>query len=113
MNFTSYFIKHPVIAIILNAMMVVVGILCLTNISVREYPEIKLPSFLVIAHYPNASAELVESAVTNILEDQLAGVEGVESISSQSKPGNCTIDLIFTEGTSVDRALIGVRDAIG
>jgi len=113
MNFTSYFIKHPVIAIILNTMMVVIGVLCLNNISVREYPEIKLPSFLVIAHYPNASAELVESAVTNILEDQLAGIEGVESISSQSKPGNCTIDLIFTEGTSVDRALIGVRDAIG
>lgn len=113
MNFTSFFIKHPVIAIILNAMIVVIGFLCLETISIREYPEIKLPNFVVYTHYPNASAELVESDVTNILEDQLAGVEGVETMTSQSRQGSCSIDLIFVEGTSVERALIAVRDAIG
>ncbi len=113
MNITSYFIKHPVTAIILNAMIIVVGFLCLKNISVREYPDIKLPSFMIFTHYPNASAELVESAVTNILEDQLAGVEGVETMTSQTRSGVCSIDLTFMEGTSVDRALIAVRDAIG
>lgn len=113
MNFTSFFIKHPVVAIILNAMIVVIGFLCLETISVREYPEIKLPNFVVSANYPNASAELVESAVTNILEDKLAGVEGVETMTSQSIQGSCSIDLLFVEGTSVERALIAIRDAIG
>ena len=64
MNITAFFIKHPVIAIILNAMIIVVGFLCFDAISVREYPEIKLPSFVVTTHYPNANTELVESAVT-------------------------------------------------
>jgi multidrug efflux pump len=112
MNFTSFFIKHPVTATILNVMILVVGLLSLKTISVREYPEIKLPSFVVWAHYPNASAELVESALTNVLEDQLAGVEGVETMTSHSTQGACNIDLIFVEGTSVERALIAVRDAI-
>jgi multidrug efflux pump len=113
MNITTFFIKHPVIAIILNAMIIVVGFLCFDAISVREYPEIKLPSFVVTTHYPNANTELVESAVTNILEDQLAGVEGVETMTSQTRNGSCNIDLVFVEGTSVDRALIAIRDAIG
>lgn len=112
MNFTSYFIKHPVMAMVLNAMIFVVGLLCLKNITIREYPEIKLPSFVVTVNYPNASAELVETVVTNILEDKLAGVEGVETMSSQSTQGSSNIDLQFYEGTSVERALIEVREAI-
>jgi multidrug efflux pump len=112
MSFTSFFIKHPVVAIVLNALIVVVGFLCLKTIPVREYPEIKLPNFVVYTNYPNANAELVETAVTNILEDQLAGVEGVETMTSESRQGSCSINLIFVEGTSVERALIAVREAI-
>jgi multidrug efflux pump len=112
MNFTTYFIKHPVLAIVLNAMIILVGILCLKNIPVQEYPEIKLPSLIITANYPNASAELVETVVTGILEDKLAGVEGVETMTSQSVQGSCTIDLLFYEGTSIERAMIAVREAI-
>lgn len=113
MNAPSFFIQRPVMAIVLNAMLMVIGFLCLTTISLREYPEIKLPSFSVYTHYPNASAELVESTVTNILEDQLAGVEGLETITSQSRQGSSNINLTFIEGTSLERALIAIRDAIG
>src|ERR1051326_5441266 len=101
MNFTSFFIKHPVLAIILNAIIIVLGALSYKNISIREYPEIKLPSLVVYTTYPNASAELVETAVTNILEDKLAGVEGIEVITSQSVQGSSSIDLLFTEGSSI------------
>ena len=51
--------------------------------------------------------------MTNVLEDKLAGVEGVETMTSQSVQGSCTVDLIFVEGTSVEGALIDIREAIG
>jgi len=113
MRLTSYFIKHPVLAIILNALIVVMGILCLYNLSVREYPDISFPIITVTAIYPNASPELVESSVTNLLEDRLAGIEGLENITSQSYPGSSEITLTFRAGTAMDRALSATQDATG
>ena len=71
MKITSYFIKHPVSAIILNAAIVLIGILCFYNLTIREYPDVVLPKLMVDTYFPNASAELVETSVTNILEDEL------------------------------------------
>jgi len=112
MNFTHYFIKHRVTALVLNAMIILVGVLCLGSLSVREYPTVNFPTLTVQAFYPNASAELVETTVTNALEDKLAGVEGLDSMISNSKEGSCSIDITFRVGTSMDRAMIAVRDAI-
>jgi multidrug efflux pump len=112
MKLTTFFIEHPVIAAVLNIMIVIIGLMCLKNLSMREYPNVNLPAFSIHANYPNASAELVESSVTNILEDQLGGVEGVETMTSQSRQGGCYVDLVFLEGTSIERALIAVREAI-
>jgi multidrug efflux pump len=112
MNFTSYFIKHPVISLILNGMIVLIGLLCIFSLPVREYPDVKFPTLTVNAIYPNASAELVESSVINVLEDNLAGVEGLESMISSSKQGSGWIEINFRAGTSMDRALILVRDAV-
>lgn len=113
MKLTTYFLKHPVIALILNAMIIIMGVLCFNSLSIREYPEVRFPTVSVRAFYPNASAEIVETAVTNVLEDQLAGVEGVETITSKSKYGGSIITLNFRSGTSIDRALIAIREAIG
>ncbi|HBD7053089.1 TPA: multidrug efflux RND transporter permease subunit LpeB [Legionella pneumophila] len=113
MKLTSYFIKHPVITIILNAMIVVLGLLCLYNLSVREYPDINFPTITVSASYPNASPDLVETAITNVLEDRLAGIEGLETITSQSSAGYAQITLMFRSGTSMDRALSTTQDAVG
>lgn len=113
MKLTSYFIKHPVSAIILNSMIIIIGILCLYNLSVREYPDISFPTITVYASYPNASPDLVETSVTNILEDRLAGIEGLENITSQSNAGSSQITLLFRAGTSMDRALSATQDAVG
>jgi multidrug efflux pump len=113
MTLTRYFIKHPVIAIILNSLIVLSGCLCLYNLSVREYPDISFPTITVTSNYPNASPELVESSVTNVLEDRLAGIEGLETITSESNAGNAQITLQFRAGTSMDRALSATQDAVG
>lgn len=113
MKLTDYFIKHPVSAIILNCMIVIIGLLCLYNLSIREYPDISFPTITVYASYPNASPDLVESSVTNILEDRLAGIEGLETITSKSSAGSAQITLLFRAGTSMDRALSATQDAVG
>lgn len=112
MKITDYFINHPVSAIILNALIVLVGILCFSNLKVREYPDIKIPTVVVETFYPNASAELVESSVTNILEDELAALEGLDEIRSWSSPNRSRIMLKFLPNISVDRSLIAIKEAI-
>ncbi|MDR3180230.1 MAG: efflux RND transporter permease subunit [Holosporaceae bacterium] len=112
MNFTSFFIKNPVFAIVLNTMLVVVGILSFGSLHIREYPQIEIPMVIVSAMYQNASPEVIESAITNVLEDELAGVEGVDTVASWSSSGNSTISLKFLENTSMDKAIASVRDAL-
>lgn len=112
MNFTTYFIKHPVISLVLNGMIVLVGALCLSLLSVREYPTITFPTIMVKTTYPNASAELIETSVTNILEDNLAGVSGLDVINSTSQQGSCMIEMHFQLGTNIDQAMTNVRDAV-
>ncbi|AYK03069.1 efflux RND transporter permease subunit [Legionella sainthelensi] len=111
MKFTSYFLKHPVMAIILNCMILLLGILCFHSLPLREYPNISFPVITISTNYPNASPELVESVVTNPLEEQLAGVEGLESIISRSNTGNSYITLRFRPGMPMEKALNATHEA--
>lgn len=113
MKLTTYFLKHPVIAIILNAMIILVGFLCYHSLTLREYPNISFPVISVRTSYPNASAELIESVVTTVLEDRLAGIEGLESMTSNSNANTSYITLSFRAGTSMDKALSATQDAVG
>ncbi len=112
MNLTTYFLKHPVVAVVLNVMIVIVGLLCFDSLPLREYPEVRFPKIRVTTYYPNASAETVENAITNPLEDKLAGIEGIETITSDSSHGESYISITFKGDTSVEKSLIAIRDAI-
>ncbi|MFM8454052.1 MAG: efflux RND transporter permease subunit [Gammaproteobacteria bacterium] len=113
MNITDYFLKHPVIALVLNVLLLILGFLCFENLALREYPEISFPSITVSAQYPNASAAVVENEVTNALEDRLAGIEGVDTITSNSRSNSSEITLNFKPDVVLDRALMMVREAVG
>lgn len=113
MKLPSYFLKHPVIALTVNAMILIVGLLCFKMLSVREYPEIHFPNVTITTSYPNASAELIETSVTDVLEDRLAGIEGIETITSDSKQGESSINITFANDTPIDRSLLAIREAIG
>lgn len=112
MNISSLFINRPVLASILNSFIVILGLMSVQNIPFREYPNIEIPIISVQVTYPNASAEVVEYAVTNIVEDALSKVEGLEAIASKTTYESATINLQLKEGSSVDRAMILVRDAL-
>lgn len=112
MNLTEYFVKHPVIALVLNAMILVVGILSFNHLALREYPQLTFPTLTVIALYPNATADVVESSVTNVLEDKLSGIEGLLSMQSKTTAGQVEITLDFSNGSSIDSATAAARDAL-
>ncbi|MBA4118569.1 MAG: AcrB/AcrD/AcrF family protein [Candidatus Puniceispirillum sp.] len=112
MQLPSFFIKRPVFACVLSAMIVAVGLASFKNLSVREYPDVPLPRLSVQTFYPNASADLVETKVTSPLEDSLASVSGLVTMGSDSGEGMSTITLHFKPGEEVDAKIVAVRDAI-
>ncbi len=78
-------IQRPVFATVLSVIVFLVGLISYSRLSVREYPRIDEPVVSVETVYTGASAEVVESQITKVLEDSLAGIEGVEVMTSSSR----------------------------
>jgi len=105
-------IKRPVLATVLSLIIVLLGLISYTRLSVREYPRIDEPTISVSVTYRGASAEVVESQVTKPLEDSLAGIEGVEVMTSQSRAESARINVRFTLKRDPDSAAADVRDKV-
>ena len=105
-------IKRPVFATVLALVILLVGLISYTRLSVREYPRIDEPVVSVNTTYRGASAEVVESQVTKPLEDSLAGIEGVELMTSQSRSERSQINVRFRITRSPDAAAADVRDKV-
>jgi multidrug efflux pump len=105
-------IKRPVFATVLSLIILLIGIISYTRLSVREYPRIDEPVVSVSVTYRGASAEVVESQVTKPLEDSLSGIEGVEVMTSQSRSETSRINVRFTLKRDPDSAAADVRDKV-
>jgi len=105
-------IKRPVFATVLSLIILLIGLISYTRLSVREYPRIDEPVVSVAVTYRGASAEVVESQVTKPLEDSLAGIEGVEVMTSQSRSESSRINVRFTLKRDPDSAAADVRDKV-
>ncbi|MFO1323132.1 MAG: efflux RND transporter permease subunit [Burkholderiales bacterium] len=105
-------IKRPVFATVLSLIILLIGLISYQRLSVREYPRIDEPVVSVNTTYRGASAEVVESQVTKILEDSLSGIEGVEIMTSQSRSERSQINVRFRLSRSPDSAAADVRDKV-
>jgi multidrug efflux pump len=105
-------IKRPVLAIVINLIIVLFGAIGYTYLGVREFPSIDPPVITVRTGYTGASADVVESQITEPLEKALNGIEGIRSISSASNLGNSTITVEFSLGTNLEAAANDVRDKV-
>ncbi|MDX9837258.1 MAG: efflux RND transporter permease subunit, partial [Azoarcus sp.] len=105
-------IKRPVFATVLSLMVLLVGLMSLSRLTVREYPNIDEPVVTVDTTYSGASAEIVESQVTKPLEDSLAGIEGVDVLSSISRQERSQITVRFRIERDADSAAADVRDRV-
>ena len=105
-------IKRPVLATVLSLIILLIGMISYTRLSVREYPRIDDPVVSVSTNYRGASAEVVESQVTKPLEDSLAGIEGVDIMTSQSRSETSRINVRFNLKRDPDSAAADVRDKV-
>jgi multidrug efflux pump len=105
-------VRRPVVAAVGAILLTIVGLVGFLNLSVREYPETDPPVISVSTTYIGAAAAVVESRVTQVLEERLAGVEGIETISSRSSDGRSDISVEFRPGRNVDAAANDVRDRV-
>src|SRR6476659_98293 len=105
-------IKRPVFAPVLSLIILLIGLIAYTRLSVREYPRIDEPVVSVNTTYRGASAEVVESQVTKPLEDSLSGIEGVELMTSQSRSEQSRINVKFSLKRDPDSAAADVRDKV-
>jgi multidrug efflux pump len=105
-------IKRPVFATVLSLVIVLVGLISYDRLTVREYPAIDEPVVSVITGYKGASPEVVESQVTKPLEDQLAGIEGVDVMTSRSRSERSLINIKFNLDRDPDAAAADVRDKV-
>lgn len=93
MRFTDLFIQRPVLAIVLSAVMVLLGAQAASQLSLREYPEVEKSVIYVTAAYPGASASTVQGFVTTPLQRRIAAAKGVEYVTSLSDPGLAQIEV--------------------
>ncbi len=105
-------VRRPVLATVMSLAILLVGVIAFERLPVREYPKIDPPVVSVRTVYPGASAEVVESQITNVLEDALSGIEGIKIIKSQSREQVSTITIEFVVDRDVDAAANDVRDRV-
>ncbi|MEO6076708.1 MAG: efflux RND transporter permease subunit, partial [Dokdonella sp.] len=105
-------IKRPVFATVMSLLLVVIGVISFSRLSLRELPAIDPPIVSVDVNYPGASAAVVETRITQVLEDALAGIEGVDTIESRSRNGTASATIEFRIGRDIEAAANDVRDAI-
>ena len=111
-DFTALFIRRPVLALVLNALIVVAGLAALYAVDVRELPRVSRPVITVRTALSGAAPETIDRQVTSVIEDAVARVSGLKSLSSSSTFGNSRVTLEFSDDTDISVASSDVRDAI-
>jgi len=113
MRFTDIFVARPVLASVVSLVVLLLGIVAWQRLPVREYPDIDEPVVAVETVYPGASATIVESEVTEPLEESIGGIEGIDFLTSTSRQGRSQITATFTLDRDPEAAAADVRDRVG
>ena len=112
MSLSSMSIKRPVFTLVMSIIIVLFGIIGFQRLGVREYPSIDAPIVNVSVTYIGANAEIIESQITEPLEEAINGIAGVKSITSTSRDGRCNIRVEFELNSDVNAAASDVRDRV-
>ena len=108
-----FFIDRPIFAWVISIFIMGIGILSIVTLPVAQYPEIAPPTVSVNASYPGASAETVANTVTQVIEQQMTGLDGMRYISSSStSAGGASISITFETGTDADIAQVQVQNKL-
>jgi len=106
------FVRRPVLAIVVSALIIVAGLAAFFGVEVRELPSVERPTLSINTSFNGASAETVDREITSAVEGAVARVQGVAGISSSSSYGRSRVSLTFNDGVNLDNATSDVRDAL-
>ena len=112
MSLSSVSINRPVLSIVLSLLIVIFGIIGYRGLSVREYPSVDPPIITVAASYTGASADVIQSQITEPLEESINGIAGIKNLTSSSRDGGANITVEFDLETNLDNAANDVRDKV-
>jgi multidrug efflux pump len=105
-------VKRPVFAAVVSLLLVAFGVMSFFQLPLREYPDTSPPVVSISTSYPGASAEIVETQITEPIEDQINGIDGIEVINSSSFDGSSRISVEFEVGTDIEVAANDLRDKV-
>lgn len=112
MGFSSLFISRPVLAIVVNLAVFLLGAVSFRALGIRDYPDVDPPVVTVSTTYGGAGAEVMETQITEPLEESVNGIAGIRTLTSSSADGRSTITVEFNLGTDLEAAANDVRDRV-
>ena len=113
MNISELSLRRPVLATVMNLMLILFGVVGYNFLAVRDYPAIDPPIITVNTSYTGANPDIIESQITEPLEKQINGIPGIRTISSTSSLGSSYITVEFNLGADLEAAASDVRDKVG
>ena len=105
-------VTRPVLAAVMSLLLIAFGLVSFERLPLREYPDIDPPVVSIETIYPGAAANVVETRITELIEDRVAGVEGIRFIDSKSEDGRSVINIEFSISRDVDAAANDIRDRV-
>ena len=112
MRIAEVSVRRPVFATVISLLLVIFGMTSLQRLSVREYPDIDRPVVSITINYNGASAAVIETKITQVVEDSIAGIEGIVKIESDSEDERSQVRIEFDVNRDVDAAANDVRDRV-
>lgn len=105
-------VRRPVFAAVVSLLLVILGLAAMLDLPVRQYPDVDSPVISIQTGYRGASAEVVETKITQLIEDRVAGIEGIEKLTSNSRDERSDIRVEFSLGRDIDAAANDIRDRV-
>ena len=105
-------VRRPVFAAVLSLVLIILGLLAIDRLAIREYPDVSPPVVAVQTFYRGASAEVIERRITQVIEDEIAGIAGVEKLKSTSADERSDINIEFAIDRDIDAAANDVRERV-
>ena len=112
MTLSDLSVRRPVLATVLSLLIIAFGAIAFTTLPLRELPDVDQPIVSVSVSYPGASAQVVETQITRVIEDQLSGIDGLDSINATSRDGRSSINIEFNLSRDLEDAANDVRNAV-
>ena len=112
MTLSDLSVRRPVLATVFSLIIIAFGLISFTRLPLRELPDVDRPVVSISTTYPGASAQVVENQITRPIEDQLSGIDGIDTISSSSIDGRSSVNVVFQLTRNLEDAANDVRNSV-